>query len=300
MRFLVGCVVTVFRLLPQWLAVRIGLGLGWSLLHLARFRRRVVRLQLRAALGADHTAAELQAILGDFYRHLGLLVVELLRLPGISGAAARSCTVFHGEEHLKRALASGRGVILVCGHVGNFELAAIALAARGYRVGAVVKEMKVGIGEVFLTRVRDDNGVVTIPRRRATGRIFRLLRENGIVVLLIDQNMTADEGVFVDFLGHPACTLKGVPVLARRSGAAVVPGYTVRDADRRRHHCVAAAPLELVRGTGTREEDLTLNTARITKALEEIIRQHPAQWLWLHKRWKTRPPDEERNPFDYG
>lgn len=298
-RLLLGGVVWCFKLLPAAAAVALGRRLGWLLQHVVRFRRRVVRLQLRVALGGEKSAAELAALTTGFYRHLGLLFMELLRLPGITRAQALELVDVQGEEHLRAALAKGKGVLLLAGHLGNWELAGVALAARGYTLRAIGKEMKHPAGDVLRQMLRDDNGVPTIPRRDSIKLIFRELKANHVVVVLIDQNMTADEGVFVDFFGQPACTMKALAVLAARTGAAVLPGCIWRDPDGRHHHMAGGPALTPAPATGDSEADIRRWTQQYTRALEDLIRQHPEQWMWMHKRWRTRPPGETGGLFDY-
>lgn len=298
-RVLLGGLCWCFRLLPVPLAVALGRGLGWCLQHVVRFRRRVVALQLRLAFGRDHDAAALAALTTGVYRHLGLLFVELLRLPGITRDRVRQTIDVRGEEHLQAALAAGKGVLLLAGHLGNWELAGLALPTWGYAAAAIGKEMKHPAGDVLRRMLRDDNGFPTIPRRDSLKLILRELKANHIVVVLIDQNMTAAEGVFVDFFGYPACTLKALAVLAARTGAAVVPGAICRLPDLRRHRVELLPALPPPLASGDAEADLQRRTQQYTRVLEDLIRQHPDQWLWIHKRWRTRPAGEPAGTIDY-
>ena len=135
---------------------------------------------------------------------MGLLLLELLRAPGISPKRIAKKVICEGEEHLQTALAQGKGVLLLSGHLGNWELAAAALVARGYQVDVITKVMKLAPGEQFRRLLREKNRLGEIPRRNSIRQIFRALKANHVVVVALDQNMTADEGVFVDFFGQPA------------------------------------------------------------------------------------------------
>jgi len=299
MGLLIILVVRCFQCLPEAIAIRLGLVLGWALRYVFRHRLATVRNQVEVALGPEFSGAEREKLIRGIYRHLGLLLVELLRLPRVQPDRLLEKVVFHGEEHLQAALAEGRGVLFLCGHVGNWELIPIGLVAKGYRIGLLVKELKTAAGELFLQMLRHDNGVFTIGRRGSARQILKALKDNCMLGFVLDQNMTEDEGVFVDFFGQPACTMKGLAVLAEHSGAAVLPACTYRDADRRRHHFVISPPVEMEFPHDDKEANVLHNTARFSLILEETIRRNPDQWIWVHKRWKTRPANESECPFAY-
>lgn len=288
--WLVDLLFFLFGRLSFRQASRLGAGLGWLLLHVFRFRLKVVDAQLRLAF-PDQDAAARARLVGDVYRHLGRTVIEILRQPSLTGDDVRRLSVFHGREHLDAALAKGRGVLVLALHSGNWEFGLAMAAAFGYDMEVVVKEVKGALGRHAVHRIHDTHRVRTIPRENSIFRILRQLRRRGVIGFVIDQNMTADEGVFVDFFGKPACTMPGLAVLARRHGTPVVPIQFFRDADGIRQHaeCFPEIPWEEVAG-GDGDAAVLHNTARYTKFTEEMIRRHPDQWLWIHKRWKTQPP----------
>ena len=299
MRIIILAVTKLFRLLPERMAISIGLFFSWVLHRIIKFRYKIIHNQLTVVYGKKKSSEEIDCLIGAIYRHLGLMAVELLRLPGISKKEIQEKTIFHGNDIAKKAIAKGKGVIALMGHIGNWELMGPAWVQQGYKISAIGKEMKSGPGNIFISLIRDDNGVTTIPRSNSLKDILRILEDNGIVAVMIDQNMTANEGLFVDFFGYQACTLPGLAVLAARSGAVVLPTYCYRDTDLKHHHIVVLPEVPLETGLTNTRLKIIHNTERFTKVLESIIEKHPEQWLWIHKRWKTRPKEERLSPFRY-
>lgn len=269
----------------------LGTLVGW-LLRVFGFRRRIVEMQL-AIVFPKLSRDDLCELRSRVYQHFGRLLVEILSFPGMCTERILKHVEWQGREHLEAALAKGKGVCLLCGHLGSWEVPGIAFAALGYDFRAIGKEMKSKAGETFRVMLRDENGVGTIPRRGSIRDILRGLKNGGIIAFVLDQNMTSDEGEFVNFFGYPACTMTNLAVIAQRTGAAVVPGHTWRD-DEGVHHCVVLPELALP-ANATLEE----LTQYFSLTLEDMIRAHPEQWLWIHKRWRTRPEGESDSPFDY-
>ena len=298
MRILVITVTQLFHLIPERIALSFGLFFGWILHRIVRFRYNIIRKQLDVAYGKTMTKNEIQRLIKKVYRHLGLMVIEILRLPGISQKEVTRKIIFHGDDIAKKAIAKGKGVIVLTGHIGNWEMVGPAWSQKGYRLYAIGKEMKSHIGNVFIKLIRDDNGVTTIPRRNSLKDIIQLLAKNEVIVVMIDQNMKASEGVFVDFFGQQACTLPGLAVLAARTDAAILPIYCYRDDDLKHHHTVVLPEVEYEHKYDKARANIIHNTARFSKVLESIISEHPEQWLWIHKRWKTRPPKEGSSPIN--
>ena len=293
MALFIRCVSRLVGCLPARLQIGLGSVLGWGLRRGVRFRRTVVRQQMRAALGAETAAAIEPAV----YRHIGLTAVELLRQAALADDELEELIKFDGLEHLEKALERGRGVLALSGHLGNWELPLPMVNRHGPEMYVVYKELKHAAGETFRRMIRDDRGVHGISRHGAARAVFKALKENAMVGFVLDQNMTADEGIFVDFFGMPACTMPGLAVLAERSGATVLPVCCYRDANDWNHHMRFGAPIELESGAQDRNANAKTNTARFTLELERMIQERPAQWIWMHKRWKTRPPDEAEAPI---
>jgi KDO2-lipid IV(A) lauroyltransferase len=285
------------RLLPRPLQMLLGSMIGCLLQHLFRFRKHVIDLQL-ARVFPDHNTHQMCELRSSVYRHFGRLLVEILSFPRMPRKRLLKYVQWHGLEHLDAALAKGKGVCLLAGHLGSWELPGLAFVALGYDYRAIGKEMKSKAGETFRLMLRDENGVVTIPRRGSIRDILRALKDKAIIAFVLDQNMTSDEGEFVDFFGYPACTMTNLAVIAQRTGAAVVPGYTWRD-EKGVHHNVLLPELTLTQIEGDTAASIRQNTQRFSDVLAGMIREHPEQWLWIHKRWRTRPEGEHENPFNY-
>ena len=290
-----------FRLIPRRLAVVGGRAVGWLMEHVFHFRTDVVDLQLQRVYGdtGKRSQTEIAAIRHGVYRHFGLLLFETLRLPGADLEPYRQLVTVEGREHLDAALARGKGVMLINAHVGNWELGAISVVQAGYDLCAVSKEMRSPVVQTAMDMLRQTTGLDTFYRRNSARKILRALRQNRAVIMVIDQNMIDTEGEFVEFFGYPACTMTAVASLAERTGAAVVPVCCYRQPDLMSHQTVIWPALELEFPHDDREANILHNTQRHTEAIEQMIERHPDQWNWIHKRWRTRPPDEQVNPFDY-
>lgn len=276
--------------LPDGLARRFGLGLGAAMRALSPRHARIVMTNLRLAFGAEKTEPELRPLARACYRHLGLCLTEFIRLPAMSAEQIRALADLHGKEHLAAALALGRGVILVTGHLGNWEVTGSRLAAEGYPMNVIARAQRDDQITAYVRQTRERMGMHVLHREVAVRESIRALRRNEVVGILMDQN-AGDDGLFVDFFGHPASTAPGAAAFALRTGATVLTAFGYRNPDHR-HTVEIGPPLPVVR-SGDHQADLRVNTAAFTAVIEARIREHPEQWFWLHKRWKARPPGEE-------
>ena len=253
-----------------------------------RFRRRDIDRHLGWAF-PEMGAAERQRLRRQVYDHFAALVVECLCLPSLSAAELQKRCRIHNLHLVQERLAAREGFFALAAHVGNWELGLAALAEQGYPAHAVVKEIKGQFGQALVERMRGVHGIGMIMRGENAGRqILSVLKQGRVVGFVLDQNMTADEGVFVDFFGRPACTMPGLAVLASRSRVPVFPIRFERDPDGY-HHDIWILPPVAWEEQPTREAAILHNTWRYTQAIEAMIRACPAQWLWMHRRWKTQP-----------
>jgi len=275
--------------MPEGAGHWIGAGIGAALSSVSPRHWRIVRANLRLALGREKSEEELAAIARGCYRHLGKCMMEFIRLPAMSADDIRRVTHFGGREHLDSALECGRGVMLLTAHLGNWEMVGARIAAEGYRLNVIARPQRDDRLTDYIRRTREVAGMRVLDREVAVRRSLLALRRNELVGILLDQN-AGDDGVFVDFFGQPASTAPGAAAFALRTGAAVLPTFGSRNADNS-HAIEIGEPVPLMK-TGDREQDILANTARYTKIIEEQIRRHPDQWFWLHKRWKSRPPGE--------
>ncbi|MEE8574724.1 MAG: lysophospholipid acyltransferase family protein, partial [Thermodesulfobacteriota bacterium] len=186
-------------------------------------------------------------------------------------------------------LKRGKGLMFSTAHFGNWELMAAYCGLRGYPLAVVARRQKMDVFERYISWVRARSGNVVVEKKKSMRKLMRMLKDNGILGILMDHNVTRSEGVFVDFLGTPASTNKGPALLAVKMEVPVVPAFIVREG--RGHKIVIGDEVHLV-STGDKDSDIVENTRRIIGPINDIIRRYPEQWFWVHRRWRTRPLDE--------
>ena len=272
----------IFRRLSRRRALALGGKLGELAGWVLRGERERVRRHLSVAFGDRASDRWVRQVFVD----LGKNAVDAFRLRITSEEELRRMVREEGFEHLDHALAQGKGVIALTGHIGNWELLGAYVAMRGYPLHVVGRRLNNPRLDRLVVENREGAGVRNIARGRGTRAILRALRRGEMVGFLIDQDTKVD-GVFVDFFGRPAYTPIGPVVLAMKTGASIVPVAIHRKVDGT-HHVVVRKAISLVH-TGDEMEDRRVNTERCSKALEWFIREHPTQWVWMHRRWKTRP-----------
>jgi KDO2-lipid IV(A) lauroyltransferase len=199
-----------------------------------------------------------------------------------------------GVEHLNSAMARGRGVLILTAHFGNWELLAASHVLTAFPLSVVARPLDHPALDRLVARFRARSRAELINKHRALSEILSALRRQRMVGILLDQNASRREGVFVPFFGIPASTSKGLALLALKTGAPVVPIFIRREPDGR--HRVIVDPAVPLSPTGDRDRDLVEATAAFTRIIEANVRQWPEQWLWIHRRWKTRPPGRPEQP----
>lgn len=265
----------------------IGRGAGWLTLKLSRRDRQRAREHLRIAF-PDLGEAERERLLAASARHLGLLLAEVAWLWHATPEQVRSLASIQGAEHLEAARADGGGAVLITGHVGNWELLNARLGAAGIPMTIAVRELYDPRLDALATRLRARHGAEVVPRGDDAGRrLLAALRANRIDGLLIDQDIRSVPGVFAPFFGRDAWTPSGAAAIALRARRPVVPAFIHRDSDNR-HHVDVLPPLPVPAGSNLRDQVREL-TAAATAAIEAQVRRHPEQWVWMHRRWRTRP-----------
>ncbi len=237
------------------------------------------------------TAGQTRAAVRGVFRNFGRLLVEFARLPRLNRGNISQVVVYDGFDHFAESLRRGNGTLFLTAHYGAWELCPFAHALYGHPLKFVVRPIDNPYLDRLVNAYRTSSGNQVIQKKDSLREMLRTLKRNEGVGILIDQNTTRDAGVFVDFFGLPACTTTVLAALALRTGATVIPGVLIWDSARKIHRLRFEPPVEIVR-TGDTRADILENTARFNKILEGLVRQHPDQWLWVHRRWKTRPPGE--------
>jgi Kdo2-lipid IVA lauroyltransferase/acyltransferase len=244
--------------------------------------RRTAYQNLRMAL----PSADRKAITDGVFRSIARMLVVFARFPSIHAGNVREWIRYDGLEHFEEAKRRGRGVLFATAHLGNWELSAFAHALMTEPMHVVVRAFDNRRIDRLVEDYRSRSGNRVIEKRDAARSLFRALKDNEAVGILIDQNSSIEEGVFINFFGVPACANAGFARIANRTGAAVIPGFALWMEAQRRYVLHFEPIVEM---TG----DDAADTARIHETLERMIRQYPDQWLWIHRRWKTRPPGEK-------
>jgi KDO2-lipid IV(A) lauroyltransferase len=220
------------------------------------------------------------------YVSIARLLWVFARLPQVDPSNVREWIDYDGFEHYQEAKRRGKGVLFATGHLGNWELSAYAHALLTEPMHIVVRPLDNPYLDDFVLRRRMATGNRVIGKNDLLRGVLKALSANEAVGILIDQNTSLDDGVFVDFFGVTACANAGFVKLAHRTESAVIPGFALWDEGLRRYRLKFYPIVEM---TG----DVADDTQRLHSILEAVIREHPDQWLWIHRRWKTRPPGEQ-------
>jgi KDO2-lipid IV(A) lauroyltransferase len=253
-------------------------------LAIPRLRRVGIR-NLELAMPETH-ADQRERIIDGVFRSIARVLVSFARLPRLNKNNIHKWIRYEGYEHFEAALRQGKGVLFATAHLGNWELSAFSHALMSAPMHVVVRPLDNPRIDGLVEARRAVSGNRLIGKKDFARSILQALKNNEAVGILVDQNTSLEEGVFVDFFGIPACAGAGFAKLAAHSGAAVIPGFAIWSEKERKHILRFYAPIPM---TG----DIALDTQALHSQLEGVIRQYPDQWLWIHRRWKTRPPGEK-------
>ena len=280
---LIRMVLFLFRILPESTAMGLGKYIGLFWFHVIRYRRALVMANLRLAFSNEKTEEEITHIARKNFIHYGLYVAEFLRLPNLSEEAIEQKIRILDLSAIETALAKGKGLLIICGHYGNFDLMAIAQSMAGLDGYIITKKIRNKTVNAFWQGIREAKGVKFLPKKNAMFTILRLLKKNNIVVMIFDQHMGKSKGVRVNFFNRPASTMKAVAMIALKTGTPVVPIFNWREGNL--HYLTSGPEISLVQGR-SKEETILRSTQRFNDVLEAFIRKHPEQWTWIHRRWK--------------
>jgi KDO2-lipid IV(A) lauroyltransferase len=282
--------VKTVGLLPRPLARAAGIFIAWTVYLFHRKLRRVGLRNLELAL-PEKSLRERNKILRGVFTSLGRQAAEVCLFPRYTRENVSKTVVYEGFENFERALARGKGVLFLTGHLGAWELSAFAHSVYGYPLSIVMRPLDNPYLDRMARAYRTMHGNKAVDKDFARG-LIAAMRAGKTVGVLMDINMIESQGVFVDFFGIPACTASGVARVALKTDAAVLPGFTIWDPGLKKYRLRFDPAVKLVR-TKDREADVVANTAQFTKIIEDYVRRYPDQWLWVHRRWKTRPKGEE-------
>ena len=277
----------LLRLLPAPVFAAAGAALGRLLFGL-RFRRRIVSENLRLALGRELPATELEALCRRFYGNIGLTFLEIGRNFAFKGSEMREQLELAPADRarIETALARGRGVVLVSAHIANWELLAMGMASHGIPAAIVVKKMSSAVSQAMVERQRKKTGLEIIYSGGTIEKMKRSLAEGKVIGFMMDQNTTGQRGIRCNYFGAPAASIRALGAMVRDTGAAVIPICAFRQPGGR-HRVHLLAELEYLRDPDALREEW-LNAQQYQSALEAMVRIHPEQWLWIHRRWKCR------------
>jgi KDO2-lipid IV(A) lauroyltransferase len=289
---LARAILSGLGVLPRRWAMALGLSIGRLAYFLPGNLRRTGKRNLEIAFPEMPDADRSRLLRGSF-ESLGRLLGEFSQLPRATPDKLRKLIEYDevGLAHLREAEKNKRGVIFLTGHLGVWELHSFGWSALEYPISFLVRPLDNPRIEEMIEAVRTRFGNRAIDKQSAARQSLRVLREGGTLGILSDLNTQTREGVFVPFFGTLACTTAGIATLALKTDAVVIPTCAVWDKKRKRYFFHGDPPVELVR-TGDHNKDIEVNTARFAAAVEHMVRLYPDQWLWIHKRWKTRPPGE--------
>jgi Kdo2-lipid IVA lauroyltransferase/acyltransferase len=277
-------------LLPRPLARTAAILLSWTV-YLFHQRLRNAGMRNLALAFPEKSSLERARILRAVFTSLGRQLAEVCLFPKYSQQNVGNIVVYDGFENFESACGQAKGVLFLTAHLGAWELSAFAHSLYGHPLHVVMRSLDNPYLDRMLREYRAMHGNSMLDKDDNVRGLLGAMKAGKTAGVLMDTNMTPPQGVFVNFFGIPACTASGVARIALRTGAAVVPGFTIWDSGLRRYRLRFDPALNLIR-TGNDESDIVANTQMFTKVIEDYVRRYPDQWLWVHRRWKTRPPGE--------
>ena len=280
----------LLRALPRRAALALGRSLGAFWGDLDRRHVAIAAGHLRQAFPDWDESRVLRTARG-VYRHFGQVLLDLLWLQGRPRETVLGLVEFTGREHAEAAIAAGKGAIYATGHLGNWEVHALAHSWEWGPVAVVARPLDNPALDARLVAFRRQGGNTVIYKERALVHVLRILRDGGGVAILMDQNVVASDGIFVPFFGRPAATTTVSAALAVKTGAALIPCH-VETLPTGRYRVGYEAPLHHA-ASCNRQDEVERLTREMTARIEAWVRANPEQWLWMHRRWKTQPSADE-------
>lgn len=273
---------------------KVGHALGMGLYLLSARHRRTALSNLDRAFGESRSREEKIRIAKASFAHLGHLLCDSLFFPVAKPDRLEDLAVFEGLENLRNAHKRGKGVFVFSGHYGNWEMVALLQGFLGIPMAMVTRPLDNPHLENLLFAYRTRSGNRIIHKHGAAKGILRAIREGWAVAIVIDQNVRGEQGIFVDFFGTPASTTPALATLALKTGAPIVPAFGIPLPDGR--YRIRYLPEVTIERSGDRKTDIHLLTQKCTRVIEDTVRNDPEYWVWVHRRWRTRPPSEKSVP----
>lgn len=286
----IALLVHTLGILPRRIARFFGASLGAVAFLLTPRLRRTGERNLQIAYPASDSVWR-RRTLRELYRNLGLHLAEFCLMSRYTRESTRGFLRYEGLEHYLAARDAGRGVLVVTGHLGLWELSSFYHSLMGYPMSMVIRRLDNPRVDHLVNRIRCLHGNTVLHKDDFARGLLGAMRSGATVGILMDTNMTPPQGVFVDFFGTPACTASGLARVAMRTQAAVLPGFLTWREEEKKYVLEFGERLALV-CSGNDEQDVIANTQICTAAIEQWVRRFPEQWLWVHRRWKTRPAGE--------
>jgi Kdo2-lipid IVA lauroyltransferase/acyltransferase len=287
----VWVLVRLLGRLPRSVARSVGAGIGWLAYRIVPRLRSVGFTNLELAF-PEWSDEQRQDVLRRLYRNLGWLLAEFCQMPRYTREKSQLFLRYDGLEHFLAARDKGKGVLIVTGHLGAWELSSFYHSLMGYPMSMVIRRLDNAKVDGLVNHIRCLHGNCVLHKDEFARGLLGAMRQGETVGILMDTNMTPPQGVFVPYFGRLACTASGLARVALKTGAVVLPGFMLWEETEQKYVLHFGEEIVFDR-TGDDEADAITNTARCTAAIEAYVKRYPDQWLWVHRRWKTRPDGEE-------
>jgi len=273
----------IFRALPEKISRKLGIMIALSAKAALPKRRGIVKDNLKKTFPGK-SENEINRIALETWKHSGIIASEFARSVSMTNENVFEKFEFVNEENYIDAISMGRGVIMLASHIGNWELMGMALAVRGYKLLVIARQLRNRPGSEYIKYLRERAGMKIVYEHEGVKETTKYINEGGSVAIIIDQHIT-EGGVIVDFLGRPAYTTSLIPLLAKKTGAPVIPFYNLRQPSGR-YTVYFEKAIELYE-SGNFKQDIIRNTAMLNGVIGKWIKKTPEQWFWLHNRWKV-------------
>ena len=267
-------------------AIKISTGIGHFWFAADKRHRDVAINNLTDVFGSEKNATEIRHLARQVFCNLVRVLFEIGWMLRLKKKEFSRYFNIHGLHNLETAYKKNKGVLVLTGHMGNWELLSLAAAMLGYPMSAIYRPLDFKPLDRFFIKLRSRYGAKMYPKKNAMRPVLKGLKQKELIGILLDQNTGRQAGVFVDFFGRKACTNKGLALIALGTGAPVIPLFLLREKDGFRVEFGQEVPL--IR-SGDKTKDVKANTRQYNRVLESVIRRYPDQWFWVHRRWKTRP-----------